>query len=268
MKFNPPEVKKKIAIIGAGPAGLETAWVAAKRGHSVTVFDKANVPGGQIALGARPPYKQELLKAVQTYMRLGKKYGVTYNFGVEANLETVKDFDEVVLATGGEPICPPFDGIEEAGAVQAIDVLAGKVVPGDRVIIIGGGQVGAETGEMLANQNRRVTIVEMKDAIAEEEHQDVRFLLIERLKKYGVNMLTKTKVKALSKDSVVVEREGAEERLSGFDTIVLAVGVKSYNPLEEIMKEAGKKTHVIGDANKPGDITDAIYAGAKLGLSI
>lgn len=268
MKFNPPEVKKKIAIIGAGPAGLETAWVAAKRGHCVTVFDKADVPGGQIAFGARPPYKQELLKAVQTYITLGKKYGVTYKFGEEANLQTVADFNEVVLATGGEPISPPLEGIEEADVVQAIDILAGRKLAGDRVIIIGGGQVGAETGEMLANQNRQVTIVEMKDAIAQEEHQDVRFLLIERLKKYGVNMLTKTKVKALSKDRVVVEKEGIEETLSGFDTIILAAGVKSHNPLEKTMKEAGKKTHVIGDANKPGDITDAIYEGAKLGLSI
>ena len=134
-----------------------------------------------------------------------------------------------MLATGGEPISPPLEGIEEADVVQAIDILAGRKLAGDRVIIIGGGQVGAETGEMLANQNRQVTIVEMKDAIAQEEHQDVRFLLIERLKKYGVNMLTKTKVKALSKDRVVVEKEGIEETLSGFDTIILAAGVKSHN---------------------------------------
>ena len=88
-KFTPPEEKKQIAIIGAGPAGLEAAWIAAKRGHSITVFDKQDVPGGQITIGARPPYKQELLKAIQTYMTLGKKHGVIYNFGIEANLETV-----------------------------------------------------------------------------------------------------------------------------------------------------------------------------------
>lgn len=267
-KFTPPEEKKQIAIIGAGPAGLEAAWIAAKRGHSITVFDKQDVPGGQITIGARPPYKQELLKAIQTYMTLGKKHGVIYNFGIEANLETVTDFDEVVLATGGEQVFPSLEGIEEAGVIQAVDILAGKKLAGDKVVIIGGGQVGAETGEMLANQNRQVTIIEMKDMIAEEEHQDIRFLLNERLNKYGVNILTKTKVKALSKDSLTVEKEGTEQILKEFDSIILAVGARSYNPLEKIMKEAGKKTYVIGDANKVGDITDAIYQGAKLGLNI
>jgi len=267
LRIVPSDKPKKIAIIGAGPAGLETAWIAAKRGHSVTVFDKADRPGGQIALGARPPYKQELLKAVQTYMTLGKKHGVTYKFGIEATPETVTDFDEIVLATGGVPIRPAFEGIDQADVIQAIDILAGKPA-GDKVIIIGGGQVGVETGEMLANQNHQVTIVEMKDEIATEEHPDIRFLTHQRLIKYGVNILTRTKVKALFKGSVTVEKDGIEQTLSGFDSIVLAVGTKSYNPLEKPMQETGKKIHIIGDARKSGNITDAIYEAAKLGVSI
>ena len=200
-------------------------------------------------------------------MTLGKKYGVTYKFGIEATPETVADFDEIVLATGGVPIRPAFEGIDQADVVQAIDILAGKPA-GDKVIIIGGGQVGVETGEMLANQNHQVTIVEMKDEIATEEHPDIRFLTHQRLIKYGVNILTRTKVKALSKGSVTVEKDGVEQTLSGFDSIVLAVGTKSYNPLEKPMQETNKKIHVIGDAKKSGNITDAIYEAAKLGVSI
>jgi len=268
LKFVPADKPKRIAIIGAGPAGLETAWVAAKRGHSVTVFDKADRPGGQIVFGARPPYKQELLRTVQAYMTLGKKYGVDYKFGIEATLETVADFDEIVIATGGVPIRPAFEGIDDAEVVQAIDILAGRVLAGDKVIIIGGGQVGVETGEMLANQNRQVTIVEMRDEIAKEEHPDIRYLTQQRLNRYGVNIMTNTKVKALSKGTVTVERDGVEQTLHGFDTIILAVGSKSYNPLEEPLKKTGKKIHVIGDAAKTGNITDAVYQGAKLGISI
>ncbi len=268
LKFVSPDKPKQIAIIGAGPAGLETAWVAAKRGHLVTVFDKADRPGGQIAVGARPPYKQELLKAVQTYMTLGKKYGVTYKFCIEVTPEAVVDFDEIVLATGGVPIRPAFEGLDEAGVVQAVDILEGNELAGDKVIIIGGGQVGVEIGEMLANQNRQVTIVEMKDGIAKEEHPDIRYLVHQRLNKYGVNILTNTKVKGLSKGNVTVEKDGTEQTLSGFDSIILATGTKSYNPLEEPMKKSGKKIYIIGDAKKASNITDAIYEAAKLGVSI
>jgi len=201
-------------------------------------------------------------------MTLGKKYGVDYKFGIEATLETVADFDEIVIATGGVPIRPAFEGIDDAEVVQAIDILAGRVLAGDKVIIIGGGQVGVETGEMLANQNRQVTIVEMRDEIAKEEHPDIRYLTQQRLNRYGVNIMTNTKVKALSKGTVTVERDGVEQTLHGFDTIILAVGSKSYNPLEEPLKKTGKKIHVIGDAAKTGNITDAVYQGAKLGISI
>ncbi len=121
---------------------------------------------------------------------------------------------------------------------------------------------------MLANQNRQVTIVEMKDEIATEEHPDIRFLTHQRPIKYGINILTSTKVKALSKGNVTVEKEGKEQTLTGFDSIILAVGTKSYNPLEKPMQETGKKIHIIGDANKAGNITDAIYQAAKLGVSI
>lgn len=268
LTLNNPEKGKNIAVIGAGPAGLETAWVAAKRGHSVTLFEKENHPGGQVAVGARPPYKQELLKAIQTYVQLGKKYGVTFKFGEEATLEAIKDFDEIVLATGGVPSRPPIAGMEKAGVVDAVDVLEGKIAVGDHVLIIGGGQVGVETGEMLANQNRKVTVVEMADEVAKDEHASIKIFMFERLKKYGMNILTNTKVKSLENGAATVEREGTEQKLDGFDSIILAVGAKSYNPLEQPLVASGKKVHIIGDAKQPKTITEAIYEGAKLGVRL
>lgn len=268
LTFDKPEKVKKIAIIGGGPAGLETAWVAAKRGHSVTLFEKENRPGGQVAVGARPPYKQELLKAIQTYVKLGEKYGVTFRFGEEATPESVKDFDEIVLATGGVPVRPSIEGIDESDVVDAVDVLEGKVAVGDHILIVGGGQVGVETGELLANQNRKVTIVEMADEVAKDEHVSIKIFMFERFKKYGINILTNTKVKSFSKGAVTVERDGAESKLEGFDSIILAIGAKSYNPLGQPLQGSGKTVHTIGDAKEARTITEAIYDGAKLGVRL
>lgn len=268
LKMEKAQAPKKIAVIGGGPAGLETAWVAAKRGHSVTLFEKNHKPGGQVAIGAMPPHKQELLKAIQTYLHLGEKYEVDFKLGVEATPDTVADYDEVVLATGGVPIRPAIDGIDDAGVVDAIDVIVGKEHVGENVAIIGGGQVGAETGEMLAERGHKVTIIEMQEGIAMDEHNDIRVLLLQRLNRYGVNIFTNSKVKSLGKGTVKIEKQGSEETLQPFDSIILAVGAQSYNPLEESLKASGKNVHVIGDAKNAQTITEAIYDGAKLGVSI
>lgn len=268
LKIEKVDNPKRIAVVGAGPAGLETAWVAAKRGHDVTVFEKAQKPGGQVAIGAMPPHKQELIKAIRAYVTLGEKYGVTFKFGVEVTPEMVSDFDEVVLATGGVPIRPAFEGIEESGVVDAIDVIEGKVPVGHNVLVIGGGLVGTETADLLGEHGHQVTILEMKPDIATEEHIDVKLLLVERLNQYGVKIVTNAKVKALDVGTVIFEKEGEEQKLGGFDSIVLALGAKSYNPLKEALEASEKKFTVIGDALQARTITEAVYEGAKLGVRI
>lgn len=268
LKIEPTEQPKRIAIVGGGPAGLETAWVAAKRGHSITLFDKNTRPGGQVAIGSMPPHKQELIRAIKSYVTLGEKHDVTYKFGVEATPELVEDFDEVVLATGGVSIRPSFTGIDEAGVLDAVDVIEGKEPAGQNVLIIGGGLVGVETADMLGERGHKVTVIEMKPDVANDEHREVKALLMGRLISYGVTFLTEAKVKALNPGTVIFEKDGEDQTIEGFDTILLALGAKSYNPLEDLLNGSGKPIHVIGDALKARTITEAVYEGAKLGVSI
>ncbi len=243
---------------------------SAERGHSVTVYEKEREPGGQFRLAAVPPTKQELTRAIKYYMTMGKKYGVTYKFATEATagLIAAEKPDEVVLATGGIPLIPRIPGIEAQNVVNAVDVLGGKAYTGNNVLVLGGGMVGVETADFLTSQLKKVTIVEMLPEIATGEHTSIKYFLFQRLLGAGVVMMPDTKVTSVTETGVVCEKAGSVQTLEGFDTIVLALGAKAFNPLEEELKAKGLSVHVIGDAVKARRALEAIHEGASLALSI
>jgi NADPH-dependent 2,4-dienoyl-CoA reductase/sulfur reductase-like enzyme len=263
-------VSKKVLIIGAGPAGLATAWLAARRGHKVTVLEKKNYPGGQFKTASMPPFKQDISRAIKYLMTTGEKYGVDYRFGVEAtpDLVAAEKPDEVALATGGIPLIPGIDGIDGAKVVNAVDVLEGKVYPGEKILVLGGGMAGVETADYLGVQKRDVTIIEMLPEIGGGEHPSIKHFMFERFRNYGTKVLTGAKVTQILDDELVYEKNGATHSLTGFDMIVLALGAKAYNPLEAPLKEKGVKTHVIGDAVKARRALEAIYEGVELALKL
>jgi NADPH-dependent 2,4-dienoyl-CoA reductase/sulfur reductase-like enzyme len=226
------KTKKKVMIVGAGPAGLEAAWVAAKRGHKVTVYEKEAAAGGQFRLAAIPPTKHEILQMLKYYLTMGKKYGVTYRYNTEVTEDLVdrEQPDAVILATGGTPLLPAIPGIHRKNFSSVRDILDGLVTPGGNVLIVGGGMSGAETADFLGEHGRRVTIVEMLPAIAQDVESGIRVFLMKRLDEHGTQMITCAKVKRFYEDGVAYEQDGAEKELRGFDTIVLSLGVKSYNP--------------------------------------
>lgn len=265
------ENQKKIAIIGAGPAGLEAAWILAKRGHNVQVYEKQNIMGGNYRIAAIPPKKQDLAYNLYVYETLGRKYGVQYHLNQEVTKEMISNLqcDVIILATGSKPLMPPIPGIQNENVIGANAVLEGKeIVSKENVLILGGGLVGCETAEFLHMYGNQVTIVDMADAVAKESAKRPRAALLERLNQENVKIVLNTKIDEIVLDGIVGTNNTGKVQLDGFTKIVLALGYRNYNPLEEVAKSVCDEVYVIGDAKRARDAKMAIYEGAVIGKDI
>ena len=213
------EVKKKIAVVGAGPAGLQAAWILAKRGHKVTVFEKEKTAGGQYRLAAVPAMKQELSKTISTYLTFCQMYGAAVRYGVKADRELLEreGFDEVILACGAVPIVPGIPGIKQENVYLANDVLGFKVrLENQKVLVLGAGLVGAEAAEVLSGYGNKVTLADMLDKAAPLAPARPRENLLSHLDRLGVKFQLNSKVLEIMPDGIRFEKDGEEGRLTGF----------------------------------------------------
>lgn len=258
---------KKVLVVGGGPAGLEAARVAALREHQVILVEKAEKLGGRFSLACIAPFKQEYTLAIKWLSSQVKKLGVQVELGTEATPELVDRInpDAVIIATGAVTKIPELPGIDRRGVVIAEDILAGKVGMGTRVAVLGGGGVGCEVADFMAQRGKQVTIVEMLPEIGTPTGiaGPVAGVLIPRLIRYGVNMVTGASVKAITDGGVVVVRDGREETISGIDQVVIAMGVKSVNELAKQLEDKVAEVYIIGDAKEPRTALEATHEGAQ-----
>ena len=270
MQIKPATKRKKIIIVGGGPGGLEAAWIAAARGHQVTLYEKKQVLGGQYRLAAIPPFKQDIARAISYYIHMCEKYGVDVKMGTEATADRIVEFkpDTVVIATGSVPDFPDIRGIMNDRVVTAWDILEGKEQAGNKVLIVGGGMVGCELADFLGEHLHEVTLIEMSSEIAEDVPLTAGYFLIRRLKEYGVRIETETSVVEFLEDGAVVNKNGKKSRLEGFDTIALALGTKSVDYLKGQLEKEISELYVIGDALAPRQALNAIEEGARVALKI
>lgn len=261
---------KKIMIVGGGPAGLMAAWVAAKAGHRVTVYEKQQVLGGRFRIAGIPPTKQDIIKSIKYYLTMGNKHGVEFKLGQAVSLDLIKaeQPDAVILATGSEPLMPPIPGIDNQDFIQATDLIDGRKCAGQKVLIAGGGMVGLETAEFLAERGHDLTVIDMLPQIGADVQDFVRAFMMKAFKEHDVKLMPGVKVKEFRPDGVVAETGGREIALTGFDTVILALGAVACNPLEKDAKSLVKEVYVIGDAVKAGTADLATKNAMEVALKL
>jgi 2,4-dienoyl-CoA reductase (NADPH2) len=301
-----PAAARRVVVVGGGPAGMQAAVTAARRGHRVTLFEAAPALGGQLNLASRIPGKEPLADVSRNLEdALATEQGrgaVEVRLGARVGPDEIAALgpDVVVVATGSAPIAIDLPGAETSGipVVQAWDVLSGQVAVGERVVVLGGGATGAETAlflarrgtldaataafllvheaepaalirELSARGTTRVTLVELQRKIGKDIGPSTRWNVTEWLARCGVDQLTETEALRVTAEGLVVRSlENGEERLLPADTIVLAVGSRPEASLAEALRGRVPEVRVIGDAKAVRRALDATAEAHALAMTL
>lgn len=262
------EKSKKVMVIGGGVAGMCAAFVAAERGHDVSLYERTDKLGGNMRLAAYPPGKGDITNMIRSYIVRCEKAGVKIHMNTTVDLEMVKAEkpDAVIVSTGSRTLILPIEGIENPAIIHGSDLLDGKRAAGKKVLVVGGGMVGCETAVFLGEQQHDVTVIEYRDTVGADVIHEHRVFLMEDFKNYGIKEITGAKVCKFFDDGVEYESpDGSRHEVRGFDSVVLSMGFKNYNPFAEQLEELGQEVYVVGDATRARralDATKEAYAAA------
>lgn len=294
----PSDKPQNVLVIGGGPGGMSAALAAKARGHQVLLWEGSQRLGGQLWTAAAPPGREEFATLARDLAHQVEKSGIQVSLGKEATAAEVirHQPDVVVLATGAKPVSPQLPGADLPHVFQAWDVLHKKVWPGRRVVVLGGGAVGVECALALARRGtlggnelkflleykvedceflraqclqgtHDVVLVEMLERVGQDIGKSTRWTLLQELRQLHVQVKTKTKAVGIETKGLVVDKEGQEMRIPA-DSVVLALGSRSFNPLQEELEAKGIDCRVVGDAREVAQAIEAIHAGFAAGREI
>ena len=268
----PAAAPKRVVVVGGGPGGLYAALICALRGHRVTLLEKGTELGGNFRIAAYPTGKGQLTEAIRSMIVRCKQAGVELRCGVEADEALLRSLtpDAVILATGSNPLILRIPGLAECGYMTAQEMLDGKKHAGSKALVVGGGMVGCEAAEYLAERGHSVAIIEMKDVIASDVTPESRRYMFEAFREHDVKLFPGAKVGQFYTDGVdYTLADGTAGSLRGFDSIVLAMGSRPNAALKETAESVAPQVFVIGEAAKaPGNAVLATNDALNAALQI
>lgn len=268
-EITPTDYPKNILVLGGGPAGLEAALVAARRGHNVTLWEKENILGGQLSLAGAPPGRESFVDYIQFMELQLRKAGVNVVLEKQASQESVAEEapDTLIYALGASPAIPSF--VKRGNTITtAWNVLNGSIPAGENFAVLGGGAVGLETAHFLAQKGKKVTVIEATSYLGRDMGVIVSFYLRGILKQAGVSILRNTEVKTVTDGEILAIVDGKETAFKDFDSVIIALGACSNDALALEIKNSVPEIHIIGDALQPRKALEAIAEGFDTALKI
>ncbi len=266
LKITPAPVKKKVAVVGGGTAGMEAARVLKLRGHDVTIYEEKPENGGLLHEAAAPEFKADIRPFMKYQMTALEKLGVPV-LREKADVAKLAAYDVVICATGSLPIIPNIPGVEKPIAVDCLSAINGAKPVGKKIVVIGGGLVGTETALDLAENGHSVTLVEMLPKIMKDVAVTDFLAYSERIAKTDMRILTETRLLEVLDNGARVSSKKGEETIEA-DTVILALGLKAEQGLYNELIAAGKEAYLVGDAVKAGKIFDAIHTAYRAAIRI